>query len=447
MTPLTPVRRIACTLGALCVALAACAGGDDAVDTVADSVARDSTSTGLATTGSSEGTVAMTVVETPAVTFPAITSPAITSPAVTSPETTPPTTAPLTASTTAPAVEASYDFTAVGPIVDSFVTERGLDGAGLVIVERDRGIVHEQYWGEFAADRVSLIASSSKMLTAGVLLRLADQGLLDLDAPVADVVDWGAGNPDVTPAQLVSNSSGLVGLLDDVGYGPYLCQFLAAGTLQACAERVFTTPDDDADVSPSDTRFRYGGAQWQVAGAVAEVAAGTSWAELIDETYVRPCGVDSLGYNNHFAQLPGRGFAYPDGFDDGPSVLSATDNPNMEGGAFIDPPDYAALLLMHLRDGRCGDVQVLSEAAVERMHEDRIGEVYGGSTYTGSGYGMGWWVDDTRITDPGAYGSVPWLDLDGGYGAYLVIEADAATGNELASKLFGPVDTAFARAG
>ena len=170
------------------------------------------------------------------------------------------------------------------------------------MVDRDGGIVHEHYTGEFGPDRVSLIASSSKMLTAGVLMRLADQGLLDMDAPVADAVPWGAGNPDITPAQLVSNSSGLVGLVDDPTFAPYLCQYLAAGTLQDCATRIFTTDQDDDRVVPPDTAFRYGGAQWQVAGALAEAVSGRSWAQLIDETYVQPCGVDSLAYNNHFAQ-------------------------------------------------------------------------------------------------------------------------------------------------
>jgi hypothetical protein len=57
---------------------------------------------------------------------------------------------------------------------------------------------------------------------------------------------------------------------------------------------------------------------------------------------------------------------------------------------------------------------------------------------------MGWWVDQGsgRITDPGAYGSVPWLDLEAGYGAYLVIESDSGTGAQLAGLLFDPVDAA-----
>ena len=82
------------------------------------------------------------------------------------------------------------DFAEVAAMMDAAVAEQGLEGAGLVIVERDDGVVYEHYSGDFEADRISLLASSSKMLTAGVLLHLADEGTLDLDAPVSDVVDW-----------------------------------------------------------------------------------------------------------------------------------------------------------------------------------------------------------------------------------------------------------------
>ena len=116
----------------------------------------------------------------------------------------------------------------------------------------------------------------------------------------------------------------------------------------------------------------------------------------------------------------------------------------MEGGAYLAPRDYAELLLMHLRGGRCDGKQVLSQRALDRMHADRIGEVYGGDAGTNTGYGMGWWVDRAsgRITDPGAYGTIPWLDLGDGYGAYLVIEADSSTGGQLANLLYDVVDTA-----
>jgi len=354
-----------------------------------------------------------------------------------------PTEPPPTTTTAAPA--AIYDFTAISPIVQAFIDLKGLNGAGLIVVQRDDGVVHHEHWGEFGPERISLIASSSKMLVAGVLMRLHDDGLLDIDAPVADVVGWGTGNPEITPAQLISNSSGLVGLLPNPAYGPYVCQFLPIGTLQGCAEQVFTTPDDDADIVQPDTEFRYGGAQWQVAGAVAEAASGKSWATLIDEFYVQPCGLEALAFNNHFTQLEGEPYRYPASFNSDPSTLMATDNPNMEGGAYVTTGDYGALLLMHLQDGMCGDTQVLSVGSLDRMHSDRIMEAYG-SEAGGPGYGMGWWVDleNARITDGGLYGTVPWLDLENGYGAYLVVEADSPTGNALADLLYEVVAEAVA---
>jgi CubicO group peptidase (beta-lactamase class C family) len=341
-----------------------------------------------------------------------------------------------------------YDFSAVTPIVDAAIAEHGLDGAALVVVQRDDGIVHEQYWGAFGPERPSLIASSSKMVAAGVLLRLADQGVIDLDAPVADAVEWGPGNPTITPAQLLSNSSGLVGLGPDPAYPPYVCQFLPIGTLQDCAASIFTTDADDGDVIAPDTEFRYGGGQWQVAGGVAEVVSGRSWADLIDDTYGVPCGVDSLGFGNHWTQFgQGFSFGYPAAFGDDPSTLADTDNPNIEGGAHVTPPDYARLLLMLLREGRCDDARVLSPTAVEQMLADRIGDVYGGSD-NGRGYGLGWAVDRStgRRLDPGAYGSVAWLDVDAAHGAFLVVEATNAVGNELAARLFDPVADAITNA-
>ncbi len=402
--------------------VAACSG--DATD----STATTTTETSVATVESTSVTTTTTEPEAVQTTEPVPTT----------------TTSPTTTTTTTTEPESpAYDFAAVSQIVQQFVDERGLNGAGLVIVHRDNGVIYEDYWGEFDKDRISLVASSSKMITAGVLLRLQDDGLLDVDAPVADVVDWGEGNPEITPAQLISNSSGLVGLLPNPGYEPYRCQFIATGSLHDCAASIFTTTADDADIAPPDTEFRYGGAQWQVAGAVAEAASGKSWAQLIDEIYVKPCGLETLGYNNHFTQIGTGGFDYPLPFNSDPSTLEPTDNPNLEGGAYITTGDYAKLLLMHLRGGMCADNQVLSQAALDRLHDDRIDDAYDGSAGPDTGYAMGWWVDREggRIRDPGAYGAVPWLDLEDGYGAYLVMEADAGTGLELAGQLHDLVET------
>ncbi|MEX0767620.1 MAG: serine hydrolase domain-containing protein [Microthrixaceae bacterium] len=326
--------------------------------------------------------------------------------------------------------------------IDEFVAAEGLSGAGLVVVDRKDGVIGEYYTGNITADRISLVASASKSLTAGVVMRLEDQGVLDIDKPIADYVDWGSAHPEITLAQLMSNSSGLPGLEDGSASAPYICQYVAAGSMQDCARTVFLSPDDDAEIMPPDTEFRYGGAQWQVAGAVAEVASGKSWAQLVDETYTQPCGLSTLGYNNHYTQMiaPEGPFTYPPQFDGNPAGLAATENPNMEGGAYISPTDYAQLLLMQLRGGKCNEQQVISAEAIDRMQADRIGPAYKGSTGDPQGadallgYGLGWWVDRDNpayVEDSGAFGAVPWIDRERGYAAYLIVEKRYIDGAKL----------------
>ncbi len=327
-------------------------------------------------------------------------------------------------------------FDGVTETVEQFVEAEGINGAGLIVVDEDDGVLYEEYFGEFTPDRISMIASTSKMISAGVLLHLQDDGLLDIDAPVEDVVDW-IGNPEITTAQLLSNSSGLVGLGPDLFYSPYVCQWSAPDNLQRCGEAVFTTETDDGDQIEPDTEFRYGGAQWQVAGAVAEAVSGQSWEELINEIYVEPCGVDSLGYISLGAIEFGPS-GYPTAFGGDPANASPSDNPSVEGGAYITVGDYGELLLMHLRGGTCGDTQVLSQEALDTMHADRVAAVYDGdATEPDIGYGMGWWIDREtgQISDPGAWGAVSWLDLDERYGAYLIVEDEGDTGQALKDEI------------
>jgi len=404
------------------------------------------TTVALTTTVAPTTTVALTTTVAPTTTVPATTTVAPTTTVQVSTTVSPSSTVPAT--TTDP--PRSYDFGAIGPIVQEFVDERGLNGAGLIVVERDDGVIHHQHWGAFGPDRISLVASSSKMLVAGVLMHLHDRGLLDVDAPVVDLVPW-AGNPHITPVQLVSNTSGLVGLFPNPVYGPYLCQYLPIGTLQDCARQIFTTTEDDSDVAPPDTQFRYGGGQWQVAGAVAEIASGRTWAELVDEVYVQPCGLDVLAFNNPFTQFASPPFTYPTDFASDPGTLVETGNPNLEGGAYTTTGAYGALLLMYLRDGLCGDHRVLTAESVRRLLADRTlvvlegGDGDGVLAYgVGTGYGMGWWIDRAtgRRSDGGAYGSMPWIDPAGGYGVYLVVESTSGNGRDLAGRLYGAIEEA-----
>jgi CubicO group peptidase (beta-lactamase class C family) len=368
--------------------------------------------------------------------------------------------------------EATLDFAAFDEAMSTFIAARGLRGASAVIVEKERGIVHTAGYGEFAEDRQYLVMSSSKILSAGILMRLDDQGKLDVDAPLGDEVSgWGGGKSELTLAQLVSGSSGMKGIVDDLLYAAYLCQFDVATPLAECAKAIYTA-DDAADRRKPDTEFHYGGAPWQLAGGVAEVADGKSWAELFDDTY-GPCDVPSMGFRNpaplstftpsEDGSVNIDAVSYPATVDGDMSVVPETDNPMIEGGLFTNVTDYGKILLMHLRGGQCGDARILSEGAVAQMREDRL-LAYGGSTndqmkiiLTGAdetsvdmaldlaGYGMGWWIDRRNagvFADPGAYGSNAWIDMNLGYGAFVAIEGKVMHSSDMLSA--GVVDSARA---
>jgi CubicO group peptidase (beta-lactamase class C family) len=359
---------------------------------------------------------------------------------------------------------ADLQFHEVDTTLSAFLDSNGLTGASAVVVHEACGVVHARGYGAYASDRSYLVGSSSKVLSAGILLRLADEGLIDVDAAIGQYVPaWAAsGKPELTVAQLLSNSSGLVGLVDRPFYAPYRCQYQEAGTLSACAESIYTA-NDAADRAPPDTSFHYGGGQWQLAGGIAEVVSGKSWAELVRETYAEPCEAPGLGYTNQFEAAANAGGAlsaleYPAFFQGQPSNLPSTDNPNVEGGLFTTVQDYAKILLMHLSGGLCGTERVLSESAVRRMQLDRILEEYGGSTRGQSGrtaggdadallgYGLGWWIDRDEpgvVADPGLYGAFPWLDVPRGYGAFFALEADGNLGAELWLRLKPKLDALF----
>ncbi len=343
----------------------------------------------------------------------------------------------------------TFDFAVTDAVVEDFLAEApGLDGASLIIVHREWGVLHHRAFGSFDQDRISLVASSSKVITAGILNRLADDGLLDLQQPLEDFLGWESTFSGVTTADLISNSSGLVGLLPNLTFEPYMCQWRATGTLLDCGKSIFTATEAAPEVIPRQTAFRYGGGQWQVAGAVAEAVSGKSWERLFEEIYEVPCGLTASGFSNPFDGDPlSNLLSYPAQFDGDPGNLPQTRNPSMEAGLYTTSGDYGKLLLMQLRGGRCGENFVMSANAVEQMQANQIDLAWGGKTESlWAGYGYGWWVDTERdgwLTDPGAFGAVPWLDLPRGYGAMIIVEANIGLGSALGDAVLPSIEAAI----
>jgi len=317
-----------------------------------------------------------------------------------------------------------YDFSAVDSAAAAFVeTFNSVEGLTLAVVRKDEGLIYEKGYGEFESDRISLIASTSKVPAAGVILTLVDDGLLELDRPVAEYLDWGDYHPTVTIEQLLSMMSGIEGWPE----ANHTCVHDPATTVKECGRAVFE--DESRSVLPGE-EFRYSGSAWQLAGAVAEVVSGKNWAELLDDRLVEPCGLLNTGFVSTDSQLD-----YPEGFNGDPANLPPSDNPEIGGGEYTTVNDYSKVLLMHLHAGRCGQEIVLSPELVQRMQEELAPEGADFPPWTLSpavNYGMGWfrYEDDPQLlVDPGAWGAKAVLHPDEGWGAILIIEANFTLGN------------------
>lgn len=320
--------------------------------------------------------------------------------------------------------------------------------AGLSILHKRHGVLLERYYGGMDPDRPLAVASLSKAIVPPILLRLERAGQLDLNAPIDK---YGFASPNntapVTPAQLISNLSGLRCPRNRSEDRTWICQFDPEAELGNCAHKLWNWHQQDQLFSPPDTSFCYGGGQWQIAGAVAQVASGRSWQQLFEETY-RPCGLKHSGFSNQFNQTQpkfGDWSSYPANYD----PQKPTRNPNIEGGMYTTVADYSKLLLMFLNDGQCAAGRVLEPPEVARILEDRlmqkanaeIGPGFAAADLEayGRGYGLGWWIDRSsgQRSVPGAYGSIAWISPDRSYAAVIALKAHGGLGRSIFRKL-GP---------
>ncbi|MCS7475720.1 serine hydrolase [Umezawaea endophytica] len=134
------------------------------------------------------------------------------------------------------------------------------------------------------------IASDTKAFTAAVTCLLADGGLLDLDAPVREVVPWFAMHDPhatdlVTPRDLLSHRTGLP-RHDLVWFGdtPMSLEETTRGLRHLPSSR------------PVRTAWDYNNLCYIAAGHLTEVVTGTPWPDAVRSLLLTPLGMTGTGF-------------------------------------------------------------------------------------------------------------------------------------------------------
>ncbi|MCW1401270.1 beta-lactamase family protein [Novosphingobium sp. MW5] len=138
------------------------------------------------------------------------------------------------------------------------------------------------------ADDPVRIASISKLVTAMGVMRLVDQGTLDLDRDVSDYLGWKLRHPNfpdktITLRLLLSHQSGL---LD----GPDLYIIPLGMTLR---ERLSDPRVWDKEHEPGSGWFHYTNLNFPVVASVMEKATGERFDKLMARLVLKPLKVDA----------------------------------------------------------------------------------------------------------------------------------------------------------
>jgi dipeptidyl aminopeptidase/acylaminoacyl peptidase/CubicO group peptidase (beta-lactamase class C family) len=162
-------------------------------------------------------------------------------------------------------------------------------GGGDDLVEAAYGLLNVDTQVETTTDSVFQIGSISKVWTATVVMQLVDEGKLDLDAPVVEVLpELRLSDPDVTKhvtmRHLLTHTSGIDGdVFTDTGRG------------DDCLEKYVAALGDVAQNHPLGATWSYCNAGLSLAGRVIEKLTGKTWDEAIRERLFTPLGLTHTG--------------------------------------------------------------------------------------------------------------------------------------------------------
>src|SRR5262249_24416778 len=249
------------------------------------------------------------------------------------------------------------------------------------------GTLNKETGVEATPDSVFQIGSMTKVWTATIVMQLVDEGLLDLDAPLIDVLpELHLADPDVaqhvTMRHLLTHTSGIDGdVFTDTGRG------------DECLEKYVAQLDQAAQNHPLGAPGSCGNAGFSLMGRGIEKLTGGTWDAAFGERLVQPLGLTHTGTLPEEALLHRAAVGHIGEPGTEPyRAPSAWGLPRSVGPAGLISStvgDVLTWVRMHLSGGRSADgTAVLSEASTAAMTEKEaeLPDKY----ILGDSWGLGW---------------------------------------------------------
>lgn len=241
-------------------------------------------------------------------------------------------------------------------------------GASLIVSRKDR-IVFQKQWGTYCRltdraaplDRAVLhpLYSFSKLISATVIMMIVQDGRMELDRPISGYLPEfaGEGREKITLRHLLTHSAGIPSApLGSVRTG----EEWDAGLKAVCAVRPEWEPG-------SKTLYHALTGQFVAAAAVLRVTGAASWEALCRERLFAPLGANSLTFALPADTAPAAITPQPARL---PKTLAEafTLAGHPAGGCYGTAEDALKVLRLHLKRGKWGRRQLLSEKTLNEMH-------------------------------------------------------------------------------
>jgi CubicO group peptidase (beta-lactamase class C family) len=334
--------------------------------------------------------------------------------------------------------------------LQSEVRSGRLSAASVLVARGGRVVLQEGFGAD--ADAVYLLASISKPVNAVALMRLVEQGRVDLDAPAARYLPElrGAQRERIRVRDLLTHTSGLPDMLPQ-----NLALRRIHAPLTAFLEGVFSTP---LLYTPGQG-FEYQSMGTLLAGEIVQRASGRPLRDYQREVIFEPLGMHGASLGLGGRTMDELVACQTDGSADaalfGANTLYWRDMGHPWGGMHARTTDLAILLQTFLDGGEWQGRRLLSDATVREMTRDQ-------NLAVGCPWGLGWglatspvWVYCGRRVSPrtfghsGATGTVAWADPDSGVLAVILTTRPTAwddgallngVSDLIAESVVGPLD-------
>ncbi|MFD5226781.1 serine hydrolase domain-containing protein [Microbacterium sp. NPDC058342] len=264
--------------------------------------------------------------------------------------------------------------------------------AGGQVFTTAAGILNRSTGVEADEDSVFQIGSITKTWTATLIMQLVDDGLLDLDAPVQQIIpEFKLGDASaaksITTRHLLSHVSGFEGdLFNDTGAG------------DDAVEKYLATITDVPQLFSPGERFSYNNAGFVVLGRIIELLRGVPFDTALRERLASPLGLTHVATTASEAIMFRAALGHISGEVGGdpvPAPVWSLVRSNAPAGAMLamTARDFVGYARMHLNGGIAPDgTRVLSESAVRAMQQPQVDVPDLG--LLGGSWGLGWGIFD-----------------------------------------------------